>query len=1196
MCWSGRRHPTVLARRASHVASNKQQGVCKQAISRVSKWAVFKFMLESVDSFHALAGHLRHHAATDFHRLCSNVFESPHYSRPLAPITVNEYSPQQPAAQYAAAQPSAAQPSAARVPPAAPMAGQRAAPRAAAAPPMNIDSIDAVAGHIHDPFRGKGVPQRQEWIDLWADSSSCVSMRKQEVLKQKRGHILSARGVIKRKRAMLRVAAEVTRVTIRKIIRNATSISLAIDECDTRKIIRLRCDMPKPPYRWDGVMCICKKLYGITDDLSRELKDDHAVHNRRLFEGSLQSFYMPLKPHVKRRYVRRLVQDRRPIDEAASGAAPPSGGAVPPSGGAAAASGKATTSAKRTRSSTQVRAECNTADLADFVKKVRILASDGGHSERRAVFLVAEKYFPNVHFVVEDPAHGLRIALTKPLQLEPYFKEISEALYVCEHSLIQDIQNSGKWKEVLKGLQETTMKIPGLQRDGALKVVLSHLVYAKVRMDSTADPLAKLCLMLMPIAYLLSFMASDERNTPTQRARAADMLAKFQPKFCIGAGVSADWGLICLRFLRLFDRLDHDISNSEDEMADFFQTVDGCFIQGGVFRNFKRKDQPEEHADRNASPPANGPDLFITERVRRQTRHKCVFHVGDRDQLVWGPIQPKDVEDLSRSLATAAKAMKNRVGAKLAGVRRHFSCFALRRLDRIDKATGEQKEQLRFKILDSVRELGRIFNIDTRILVYEFKEVSGEALRLYKAELAKQPAAPADGTEEDTMSFDNRIVWRRFFDQDYIQKAFKARVSPFTALQTLLRIYMSVLDGESQVERDLGTMRSFFKTMKGRCNEDLLNDLLILKLSGPQTAEEARGAFAQQCAELWLKHMGNHGLHSRPRAQRQPAAQRRKIKKHSFAEAKRSVFRAAARAKTPGHHDEQTAFGVKAGVLDMDKRPLDPACANRAPLDDCVNLKKFEKQSKDYKALNERMCKAGRDGIPVFRASNSTKPATLLDFVHITKLAYLPQHDAAANGPIAAGYTQSLGLHACKTAEMVIVDKWERLHEEYASPAWVIHLCYIVARGLPVTTAAEMFPLRGDLRSLPAHSVREHVPLMYRRIRFFVTQELNRTSPELASCIRAVQNMKSSCWRVEVLKEDDETQLAAPAAGCEQQQRKWPKVQAKAKGFAKRQLEKKLEVHIPDLPTMWRWLQAERRCINAPYTRMCWRAGQTTAL
>ena len=72
---------------------------------------------------------------------------------------------------------------------------------------------------------------------------------------------------------------------------------------------------------------------------------------------------------------------------------------------------------------------------------------------------------------------------------------------------------------------------------------------------------------------------------------------------------------------------------------------------------------------------------------------------------------------------------------------------------------------------------------------------------------------------------------------------------------TLLRLWMSILDGESQVERDLGCMIAFYKSGQGLCNEDL-----ILKLCGPQTGEEAGGTFAVQCVELWRKHIGARKL------------------------------------------------------------------------------------------------------------------------------------------------------------------------------------------------------------------------------------------------------------------------------------------------------------------------------------------------
>ena len=141
-------------------------------------------------------------------------------------------------------------------------------------------------------------------------------------------------------------------------------------------------------------------------------------------------------------------------------------------------------------------------------------------AERRATFLTAHKYFPTVQFVIEDPAHGLRIAMVKPLQLETYFGGIQEELITNRNALIPDIQNSGKWKQLQHGLQTGVLRMPVFSNDGALKVVLHHLSYAKVRMDSTADPLAKLCLMIMPVALLLSFISADERIESAKRGRA----------------------------------------------------------------------------------------------------------------------------------------------------------------------------------------------------------------------------------------------------------------------------------------------------------------------------------------------------------------------------------------------------------------------------------------------------------------------------------------------------------------------------------------------------------------------------------------------------------------------------------------------------------------------------------------------------
>ena len=199
------------------------------------------------------------------------------------------------------------------------------------------------------------------------------------------------------------------------------------------------------------------------------------------------------------------------------------------------------------------------------------------------LFLAAEKYFENVGYVVRDFAHAVRIATQKPLRLESGFQKVLDELLDKKHSLIPDIQNSGKWKAILQSIQKEILRIPGMRLPGCLKIVLRHLSFARQRMDSSSDPLAKICCMLLPVALLLSLISCDERCLKDQRDRAIEMLKQFKPKFMLQAGVAADWGLVGTAFLRLFDKLDHDIACSEEEVIEFYQTITSCFIKGVFF-------------------------------------------------------------------------------------------------------------------------------------------------------------------------------------------------------------------------------------------------------------------------------------------------------------------------------------------------------------------------------------------------------------------------------------------------------------------------------------------------------------------------------------------------------------------------------------------------------------------------------------
>ena len=248
-----------------------------------------------------------------------------------------------------------------------------------------------------------------------------------------------------------------------------------------------------------------------------------------------------------------------------------------------------------------------------------------------------------------------------------------------------------------------------------------------------------------------------------------------------------------------------------------------------------------------------------------------------------------------------------------------FFLFVLRRIRSVGGASAADIPGLKAAFSESLKVLGATFKLDCRILAFEYRDAVPTALLLYEKELrAQKHAAPASGG--DPTWFDNRLVWAKFLDKSFVEKAFPGRVAPFIVLPTLLRVWLSILDGESQVERDLGFLRGFQKAAKGRGQEDLLEDLLLLKLSGPQTGEEAGGAFSVQCVELWRKHIVSSAVRRARRTPRQPAALGRKSGRPSFAEAKRAVLRASVRAQIPSRFFQATSWRGAQQSRSMERR------------------------------------------------------------------------------------------------------------------------------------------------------------------------------------------------------------------------------------------------------------------------------------
>ncbi len=382
-------------------------------------------------------------------------------------------------------------------------------------------------------------------------------MRKQSAVQQKKRLGESSFHRAARRRA-LAIMAEEVRVDLRKAFKEASAITVAWDNSDGRKIVRARCDAPESPYRFDCVLGVMTTRLGAFQSVASEVNEDHAKLTHQYLEAFHRRFFTN---DARVSYRRKALPKRQRAD--ASGAAPPNEGGSQPVATAA----LRTQGAEIARQGGQKRrqperrggqkgcqpvATLDEEGLNSFRHKVRVLASDGGAAERRALFFsAAGEFYPNANLAIKDLTHCIRIATQKPLHIVSIYEEVYEEIVNKRHSLIPDIQNSNKWRNILQAIQVELLQMPSLTQQGCLKIVLSHLAFAKQRMDSCADPLAKVSLMLMPIALLLALISSDERNERQQRERAASLLSKMQPLFLHALGVSADWGIICLFFFAI---------------------------------------------------------------------------------------------------------------------------------------------------------------------------------------------------------------------------------------------------------------------------------------------------------------------------------------------------------------------------------------------------------------------------------------------------------------------------------------------------------------------------------------------------------------------------------------------------------------------------------------------------------------------
>ena len=342
LCAAGRYSEEVTRRRSALCQEYRKQSICKQASSRFSKWS--QYNVNRILSGRSFLDAIAKHEASDLHKITHAVFHSM-----SAHLGQRASAPQPLASTQLVAQSTAR---------GVDEVSDTVRSEGGSASLCSSEPVSQLGttGAVTDPFRGR-VPQVRDWLEAWADATSFVSTRKQVGLDAKKLMVKPGRSRTSRRR-MIRILAAVARERLCQRLREAESTTEALDDCKGRKIVRIRCDTPGPPYCYNGVLGIATKTYcdaasGAEDHAERTIKGVSALH-RRVF-------------------VQHTQKERKKASKR---------------------EGAGFQNDKHTKKRTvELSTVCDDESLLSFRDKVRILASDGGSGERRAVFLPPRNIF-----------------------------------------------------------------------------------------------------------------------------------------------------------------------------------------------------------------------------------------------------------------------------------------------------------------------------------------------------------------------------------------------------------------------------------------------------------------------------------------------------------------------------------------------------------------------------------------------------------------------------------------------------------------------------------------------------------------------------------------------------------------------------------------------------------------------------------
>ena len=728
-----------------------------------------------------------------------------------------------------------------------------------------------------DRLLSGSVPQPQDWLRAWRMSRDPRSWQAAEHDDITSNFICKIRSMpVQRKgwKKLCVTMAEVLRDRKRKALKEATTISIAFDDKNSRKLLMFKCDTPGTPSRscLDAdptllpygarlamIGCMAPDLPGMS-----EYDDDYA----RRTAGQVVKLFAKL-----------CCPGRGPLD--------------------------------------------GDLFLESVLQKVRFICVDGALL-KTAAYLRQER-MRSVILITRDPAHVIRTSTSKPLQNAEHFDEQYSRLFKGRHAVVKDFMYSHLWQDQLQACQKEILD-NGERLGGDIKSVLRNMAFVAPRFESEATPRRRYVCLLRAIAHVLMVKAYDHRTKHAERKRYQDELKCMEKRSdAVMAGLSGDYGEACVEFLRVFDVDDPDIARMYPEKIGFTVFMQQMFQHGRVLS------QSEDGEGENAHTKGNvGCRKTLTQIAFEQVQSEYTVRSGDHEHTLWrssGGVQFIDeCKAQLNSLGHAVDDLKDRLDAEFThdDLQSAFVAFDLHAWHRAWKR--REKRDVKTSMLDdrtlTLKELGAAFKKVFKALHPGFGEGEEEEGAKEQAEVLQQQwgtlvkeallerrrmrtmprRAPSERVRtaawntEDPDPMDNRIVWRVLLDDGTVPERF----------QPVVRAYLACLYSTGSVERGLGRDKlAVVEPHVGSSRpspeiEEENSKCLELHREGPRREEDLfvrrddefdillLNDFSRACASLWLETRGRRfGANSKARKDKGGAAVRER--KHTDAALRRGV-------------------------------------------------------------------------------------------------------------------------------------------------------------------------------------------------------------------------------------------------------------------------------------------------------------------